>query len=222
GIPIIPISGGPIETIKHRDHALLVSLGAPIKSGSDLKGKKVAINSRRNIDHLMMLLYLKKFGLTESDVELIEVPFPRMEAAVTTGSVDAIATAEPFITLALDRERLRLLDWNYVAVRPMTFVSTYVVTEDFAKKNPKIVKAFSQVLGKAAEVANTDPKRARASLSSYTKITPEVADKVGLPFFAPRMDIENMTETEKLLLQTGLLERPVNVKKSFEAKQGGL
>ena len=61
GVPILPITGGPVETVDHRDHALMVSSSSSVKSGADLIGKKIAINSRRNIDHLMIILYLKQF-----------------------------------------------------------------------------------------------------------------------------------------------------------------
>ena len=212
GRPILAITGGPLETINNRDHAIMVSLNSPIMLATDLKGKKIAINSRRNIDHLMIILYLEKLGLSESDVELIEVPFPRMEATVAAGTVDAVATAEPFITMGIQHKVLRVLDWNYVAVRKKTFVSTYAVNEHYQNKNNAVVAKFVQVIGQASEIANTDAKRARNSLLSFTKITQEVANDVSLPYFLPDIDIDNVGETETLLQQTGLLDKVVNIK----------
>jgi NitT/TauT family transport system substrate-binding protein len=78
GLPFVSFTGGPVEDASHRDHALLVRSDSPIQSVSELRGKTLAINSRRNIDHLMILLLLQEHGLTEKDVTIVEVPFPRM------------------------------------------------------------------------------------------------------------------------------------------------
>jgi len=164
----------------------------------------------------MIILYLKKFGLSEDDVQLIEAPFPRMEAILASGSVDAIATAEPYITVGLQHNTLRVLDWNYVAVRPKTFVSTYAATEEFVKQNRQVIAAFAHAIEQASAIANNNPKKSRDSLISSAKITPEVAGKVSLPFFEPRIDADNILETERLLIETKLLDKPVNIKKMLE------
>lgn len=213
GVPFVPISGGSLETPEHADHAILVAPQSPIRAAGDLRGHRIAINSRRNIDHLMVLLYLRQAGLAESDVTLIEVPFPRMEAALVAGAVDAIASVEPYVTGPTSRKVARIVDWNYVAVRPRTFVATFNVMERTLNEDPEGVAAFREALAEATAIIRADPDGMRPLLAEYTSIPPDVAKIVGMPEFLPQLDVPNIEQTEALLLEVGLLDRPVGIGK---------
>ena len=215
GLPFFAFTGGPVEDSTHKDHAILVQSHSAIENVSDLKGKKLAINSRRNIDHLMILMLLKKAGLTESDVKLLEVPFPRMLTVLKAGSVDAIAAAEPFITLGLEQDDVRVLSWNYIDVRMKTLVSTYVTTDVIRSKQSNNLRDFASALGKGIEILDSDPKYAREVLSRFTRISEDVAQKVRLPGFRETVDKVNVMQTIDMLRETGLLSKEVIFEEVF-------
>jgi NitT/TauT family transport system substrate-binding protein len=158
---------------------------------------------------MMALLLLEKYGLSQDEVRLVELPFPRMLAGLSSGSVDAIATAEPFITLGL-REGMQVLLHNYLDVRPVTFVSTYVTTEQQLSENGDALSRFVASLEEATELVESDPALARRVLASFTSLSPDVASEVSLPRFSPTIDLQNLTETIGLMERTGLLQRPVD------------
>jgi NitT/TauT family transport system substrate-binding protein len=91
GIPV------RIVALGHRSGAVvMVRKNDPAKSLVDFRGKRVAIPSRFAVDHLFVRRLMKKFGLSERDLKLVELAPPEMPAALYAGAIDAYATGEPF------------------------------------------------------------------------------------------------------------------------------
>ncbi|NNE37732.1 MAG: ABC transporter substrate-binding protein, partial [Gammaproteobacteria bacterium] len=77
-------------------------IGGPgIDSVTDLKGKKVGVEIGF-VSHLMLLNALEKNGLTESDVELVNVPTNETPQVLASGDVDAIVAWQPSSGQALN------------------------------------------------------------------------------------------------------------------------
>ncbi len=72
-----------------------------IKSVKDLKGKKVGVEIGF-VGHLLLLNALEKNGLSESDVELVNVPTNETPQVLASGDVDAIVAWQPNSGMALD------------------------------------------------------------------------------------------------------------------------
>lgn len=76
-------------------------VGRPgIKSLKDLKGKKVGVEIGF-VDHLLLLNGLKKAGMSESDVTLVNVPTNETPQVLASGDVAAIAAWQPNSGVAL-------------------------------------------------------------------------------------------------------------------------
>lgn len=70
-------------------------IGGPgITSVKELKGKKVGVEVGF-VGHLLLLNALEKNGLTESDVELVNVPTSETPQVLASGQVDAIVAWQP-------------------------------------------------------------------------------------------------------------------------------
>jgi NitT/TauT family transport system substrate-binding protein len=67
---------------------------AGIKSLKELKGKKIGLEVGL-VEHLMLLNALKKIGLTESDVTIVNTPTNQTPQVLASGQVDAIAAWQP-------------------------------------------------------------------------------------------------------------------------------
>ncbi len=76
-------------------------VGKPgIASLKDLKGKKVGVEIGF-VDHLLLLNGLKKAGMSEKDVTLVNVPTNETPQVLASGDVDAIAAWQPNSGMAL-------------------------------------------------------------------------------------------------------------------------
>ena len=77
-------------------------IAAPgIGSVADLKGKKVGVEIGF-VSHLLLLNALEKAGLTEADVELVNVPTNETPQVLASGAVSAIVAWQPSSGQALD------------------------------------------------------------------------------------------------------------------------
>jgi NitT/TauT family transport system substrate-binding protein len=107
GIPV------RIVALGHRSGAVvMVRKQDSAKSLADLRGKRVAIPSRFAVDHLFVRRLMKKFGLNDGDLKLVELAPPEMPAALYARAVDGYATGEPFGAQAEREGHARVLHWT--------------------------------------------------------------------------------------------------------------
>lgn len=178
--------GVPVKIVYlgHRDgSALMVHKDSNIHDFEDLRGKRVAVPNRFSNQFLMIFKALKDRGMTQKDIELVEMPPPDMPAALYAKAVDAIISGEPFMGQTELDGYGRVL-YQAKELWPGFISCVLVVNETFIQQNP--VKVQDMVTGiaksglwledgmdhrmKAAEVVasqyyNQDPRLLRFVLS---------------------------------------------------------
>ena len=102
-------------------------------------------------------------------MNFVEVTFPTMADIIKSGGVDAVLTAEPFVT-RMGNAGLGSVGARYGAelarTEPIIF---YAAARDWAEKNPDTVKKFRDAIADGAAIVNTDRDKASASISKFTK-----------------------------------------------------
>lgn len=123
-----------------------------------LKGRKVAY-SKGSSSHLVLLLGLKTVGLTEKDVELVEMAPVDMPDALDSGKVDAFSAWEPTPLLSISR--------NTGAKMVYRGLSTdwVVASQAFAKANTGAVLHIAASLSRAVNWLRTSPDNLRKATS---------------------------------------------------------
>jgi NitT/TauT family transport system substrate-binding protein len=92
-------NGIPVKTVSigHRSGAvIMVHADSPYRKFRDLAGKRVAIPSRFAVDFLFLRKMLAQEGMTEKDLQIIEMAPPDMPAALYARAIEAYCTGEPF------------------------------------------------------------------------------------------------------------------------------
>ena len=151
-----------VVALGHRSGAvIMVRTDSPYKSFSDLRQKRVAIPSRFAVDYLFLRKMLKREGMTEKDIETVEMAPPDMPAALYAKSVDAYATGEPFGAVAQRAGYARLLsmtrdEWpNYICC-------VLTVRDELIMSNPALVQQLvNYVLGAGAWLDYTPANRTK-------------------------------------------------------------
>ena len=194
--------------------AVLVRRGEGIRTGADLVGKSLAVNTQKNIIWLYARAWIQKSGGDPSKVTYQEVPFPQMIDALRTKRVDAVFAVDPFYTIALRDPAFESIGSPYLSVQPNLAVAQYVVTEEFIAKNPETIKRFNAALqsGIGWVSKHLNSKEAQELLSSYTKINPELLAKMA-PMVDPprRVDAASIGKTIALMKSHDLLTSEVGV-----------
>ncbi|WP_121664332.1 ABC transporter substrate-binding protein [Metabacillus litoralis] len=189
-------------------HALDVSNGADgiiakaeIESLADLKGKNVAATVGA-VNHFLLNYALKEVGLTDADVNLINMDPDAAGAALISGQVDAAVTWEPFLSEAQAQGDKLLYS---TADAPGVIVDVMATSE-------KMIKEHSDELKKLVDAIDQGVEAFQGEEEGTAKIVGEVigveAQEVGLymdgiELFkkaeAEELLITNQSETEKMI-----------------------
>ena len=218
GIPV------KIVSLAHRSGAvIMVRTESPIKTMKDLKGKLIAIPSRFAVDYLYVTKLLKKYGMTEKDIDIIEMAPPDMPAALYAKSVDAYATGEPFGAVAQRAGYARPLymtrnDWpNYICC-------VLTVREELIRENRPLVQQLVNYTLEAGRWLDSSPENRKravelAAAPNFFNQDPRVLQFVmdnprdRVTYQDLRLIRSEFDELMQFSIEAGMLKRPVSYEK---------
>jgi NitT/TauT family transport system substrate-binding protein len=216
-IPVKIIAPGTfVRTDREQDFsAILVAGDSDIRSPKDLEGKTLAVNTLKNIAELAAKASFAKQGVDVSKVELTEVDFPDMNAAVAQGRVDAAFQIEPFVTLGVE-EGHRIIDRPYVGTKPGLQIGCYFTSEQYLSENGDVVERFRQGVADTAEAIAQDPAGFREFLPEASEIPPPAAQEAILPEWKPENDDASLELTAELMERYGVTDEKPDTSESVE------
>jgi sulfonate transport system substrate-binding protein len=140
--------------------AIVVPKDSSIKSVSELKGKKVALNKGSNVHYLLVKL-LEKAGVKYGDIDPIFLTPADARAAFERGSVDAWAIWEPFLAAAQKQTGARILaDGNGVVSNHQFFLAS----RSYAQKRFDVVNVVLEEVATVDAWAKAHTSEAAAAL----------------------------------------------------------
>jgi sulfonate transport system substrate-binding protein len=158
---------------------------SPIKTIADLKGKKVAINAYGSAVDLVLRVALKKANLDpRRDLQIVEVTFPNIAAAIREGRVDCGVLVIPFMPAEAAKGDLRGLFSGGDTLGPSSVVFQ-VATDKFIREQPEALHAFldDYVQGLAWYYDPANREKAMELAAGLTKMPKEVLNTY---FITPR------------------------------------
>jgi sulfonate transport system substrate-binding protein len=169
-------NGVPLKTVyvysKPEWTALVVPKGSAIKKVEDLKGKKIAVT--RGTDPFFFLLRsLEQAGLSQADVEIVNLQHADGRLALQRGNVDAWAGLDPHMAAAELQDGATLL---YRNIDFNTF-GTLNAREEFVQKYPEYAKRVIAQYERARKWILEHPDDAARLLAEAGKIDLTVAQK---------------------------------------------
>lgn len=128
---------------------------ADVKSFADLKGRDVGMNEG-SVSQFWFNILLKQNGMTEKDVNIVNMTADDAAAAFMAGQIPVAVTWEPHLTLAKDKHVGQVLISSDKT--PGLIVDVIALRCDTIKDHPEDVKALVAGLEKAHEylLANQD------------------------------------------------------------------
>ncbi|MFI0444150.1 ABC transporter substrate-binding protein [Actinomadura sp. 6N118] len=205
---------GEIDLGVEKELPVLVAKDSPIHTPADLKGKKIALNTVRNLGELTVTSALATAGVDvkKDKVQFVEAPFPTMVGLLEKKSVDAIWVAEPFLTDAQKKLGARtVLDSLTGATKDLP-LDGYVATDAFVKKNPKTVAAFKRAIARAQALAAQDRNAVINILPSFAKIDKNTASSIVIGPFVTSTSETRLQRVADLMLKYGFIDQQFDVK----------
>jgi len=208
GLPLKVVAPGVATTgVPGKDFgAVIVKGDNAIKTAADLAGKRVAVNTLKNINTTTVNRVVAQAGGDPSTIKFVELPFPDIVSAVAKGDVDAGQVVEPFLTIATG-QGMRQVASNYAGTDPKLIVGMYFTSQPFLQQNTKVVDAFTAAMKKSLEYAAAHPDEVRAILGTYTKIDPAVQAGLVLPTWPTALDRAPVQVLADLAVQDGLITK---------------
>ena len=150
--------------------AILVPKDSALKSVSELKGKKIALNRGSNV-HYLLVRALEDAGLKYSDIQPVYLPPADARAAFERGSVDAWVIWDPFQAAAEHQLQARTLRNGEGLVANHQF---YLAARPYAEKHPEVVSVLVEEIRGIGEWTRANSAEATAQVAPLLGLSPAI------------------------------------------------
>jgi NitT/TauT family transport system substrate-binding protein len=185
-LPVKLIASGALYRPTAPTTALVAAPGKTITRARDLVGKRIAIDARTTIAHVGLLTWLKRRGISEGQVTLVELRgFAQMLGPLRRGQVDAAVLPEPYLTQAPRGSRRIATIFDAVCAKDC-LITTWIARKDV---DPVLAARFRNAIQAAAVWAN-EKKNQRAGgaiVAQYTGLPKTLIGKMTRSTYSPRL-----------------------------------
>lgn len=213
GLDHVVVAGGGATSKTITGFGLVAKAGSGIRTAQDCVGKKIGVPGLGAFLHVTFRAWLKTQGVDHKKVNFIEASFPQHGDLLRGGSVDAVVSADPFMSRITDSGA------GYVASYYSTFLPEnqptiiHTARRDWADKNPGAVKAFREGVQEAAAfmLQAKNNEAVRAAIGKYIKLPPEVLAKVQISPPSPIVTEKQLNYWVGLMKDQEMLKTTPNV-----------
>jgi NitT/TauT family transport system substrate-binding protein len=179
-----------------------------LRSISDLRGKKIAINTTGSAIEYWVYKALESGGLTMHDVTIVSMPFPQMPPALEAGAIDAGVMTDPLPTLAREQGTIAYLADDFIDGQTVTYVFFGM---PLIEERPAMAEAFMRGYLRAARDLQGDGWLDRSTaeiIEKYTQVPADVVLRMNRPYFDPNgtVPLADLEEIQRYFLTRGVLE----------------
>jgi NitT/TauT family transport system substrate-binding protein len=192
-----------------------------VKTVKDLKGKKIAILAKGNIQHYLVGKMAEEVGLTINDFDLTFLDAPNQLKALETKAVDAAYAVEPWAARFEERgvaRRFRTPD-QVKGLGPVQ-VGVIIYAGKFISERRPVAQRWMTAYLKGAELFNKngikDPEIADI-LEKYTKVPANVIKAAIPPYQDPKgkVLVENLANQAQWFASNGMQQK-VNIENALD------
>jgi NitT/TauT family transport system substrate-binding protein len=184
-----------------------------VTSVAQLKGRRVAINSRGSAVEYWMYAALATGGLTPADVDLVVMSFQDAAVALANGSVDGALIGEPDVTRAELAGTVVRLTEDFVDDIQVTAV--YFDSSFLSQNRAAVERWLAAYLRGARDLAGEgyrDPVNI-AILEKATRVEASIIAVARVPFHDPDgiVQIEDFQRLQDFFVAQGVVRTPIDI-----------
>ncbi len=213
GLDHVVVAGGGVTSKSITGFGLVARAGSGIKSAQDCVGRKIGVPGLGAFLHVTFRAWLKQSGVDHKKVSFVEASFPQHGDLLRGGSLDAVVTADPFMSRITDS------GFGYVASYYSTFLAEgnptiiHTARRDWAAKNPAAVKAFRESVQEAAAFMNKpgNGDKVRTIIGKYIKVPPEVLARMQISPPGPLVSDKQLDFWVKMMKDQEMLKTDLKI-----------
>lgn len=215
GLDLMVVAGGGLTSKTITGFGLVARAGSGIRTAQDCVGKKIGVPGLGAFLHVTFRAYLKDNGVDYRKVNFVEAAFAQHGDLLRGGSVDAVVSADPFMSRITDSGA------GYVASYYSTFLPEgnqtiiHAAKREWVQQNAAAARGFREAVQEGAAFMQ-QPKndaRVRASIGKYIKLPPEVLAKVQISPPGALVSDKQLAYWVGLMNDQGMLKTPIEVSK---------
>ncbi len=178
---------------------------SPIRTVQDLRGKKIASNGYGTGPDALMRVILKRSGIDpKNDIEIVEIGFASMAAAIRQGRIDCGCMVQPFWAIEQSKGGLRRLFEQREIIGPASMLF-HVSPVSFLADNGPVVRAFFQDYYEGMKWLY-DPANREKVLQIGNEVTKSPIETLR-PYFLTSADFYHAPDG---CLTAGMIEKPID------------
>lgn len=192
---------------------------------ADLKGKRVASSMGTSAD-IILKLALDEAGLTENDVEIVEMDPSGVVPAMVSGQIDAVATWSPGTVTIKEQlgDDAVMLANNATYLDVATFPSSFITTDKYVQENRDVLVRFAAAIQEAQDMRRDNIDEVAKAVAKETEIDEEIMltsknegnwETSGAKFLSTALGdgtVKNFYENQqKTFLDAGAIDKEVAV-----------
>lgn len=182
GIPVTEVAGAYNDTADNPDSALMVAKDSAITKLSQLKGKTIGALTVQGTLNYATIHMLKKAGVPQNSVKIINVNGPQAAAQLRAGRIDAMETVNPF-TYQIKKNGGNVLGIPFKSLADTISVIWWGANPTWASQHANVVEKFRQTLADGIKFINNNESQARIILQKYTKLPEKLTKEMPLPSY---------------------------------------
>lgn len=209
GAAVVYAAGQPITN----GQGILVQANSPIRSISDLKGKRIGF-TKGSSAHNIVVQTLERAGLTYADITPVYLTPPDAGPAFANGSIDAWSIWDPYFAIGETKEDGRILVNASDITKTNSF---YIANRDFASSHGQVLRQIIDVTTSTAKWAEAHRDEVAKALSAVTGIPLDIQTvAANRSSFAVGPITDDIIATQQgvadRFFKLGLIPRPVVVR----------
>ncbi|MES2190810.1 MAG: ABC transporter substrate-binding protein [Pseudomonadota bacterium] len=208
GLDHVVVAGGGITSKTNTGFGLVAKAGSGIRTAQDCIGKKVGVPGLGAFLHVTFRAWLKQSGVDYKKVNFVEASFPQHGDLLRGGSIDAVVSADPFMSRIVDSGVGYVASYYATFLEPGNHTILYTAKRDWAQKNAAQVKLFREAVQEAAAfiVQPKNDAAVRDAIAKYTKLPAAVVAKVQISPPGPTVSEKQMAYWVGLMKDQGMLQ----------------
>lgn len=192
GIPIVLIAAAGVYSSDVPAVGLLVKTGSPIRTGKDLNGKAISVQSLDDQFAVSVKAWTDQNGGDSSTLRFVEIPSSAAAAAIAEGRVDAAAFTNPNLSRALATGTVQSIAHPFDAIGHLFIQAAYFVTTAYFAANRPTTDRFARAVNEAAAYVDAHAAQTAPALAAFTKIPLDVITHMARTKISAKLDARNL------------------------------
>lgn len=207
GIPLTAVVPAG-SMVAEGGHGFFVRSDSGITDGMGLEGKTVAVNALGSLGEMALRELIEQDGGDPKAVNVTELSFPDMIAALEQGNVDAAWLPGPFYMAGNANANLELLS-DFADIKSIAGVPNigYFGMQDWAAQNGPLIERFNLAITESIDLINSDQSLIRKAYVELGGMPEALAESIAIEPQVAVVPKENVQRLIDLMVKWGLIDQ---------------